>query len=82
MCFFFSLIPATWFLIVGFLILFAASKAEGGVKMFGQILAVWLFVLALFPVMAGAYMSATGQCPMQQMMGQMMERMQKTPMPQ
>ena len=78
MCFFFSLIPATWFVVVGFFVLFAASKAEGGVKAFGQILAIWIFLLALFPLIAGAYVTWSGQCPAQQMM----EQMQKRPTPQ
>jgi hypothetical protein len=43
MCFFFSLIPVTWFVVVGFFVLFAASMAQGAIKGFGQILAVWFF---------------------------------------
>ncbi len=67
MCFFFSLMPATFFVTIGFFVLFAASMAKGAVKGFGQILAVWIFVLALFPLIAGAYVTWSGQCPMQQM---------------
>lgn len=78
MCFFFSLIPATWFVVVGFFVLFAASMAQGAIKGFGQILAVWIFLLALVPLIAGAYVTWSGQCPMQQMM----EQMHKRPAPQ
>jgi len=75
MCFFISLIPATWFLVVGFFVLFAASMAQGAIKGFGQILAVWIFFLALFPLIAGAYVTWLGQCPMPQMMEQMQNRL-------
>jgi len=78
MCFFFSLIPATFFVTVGFFVLFAASKADGSAKGFGQILAVWIFIIALFPLTAGAYFTLSGQCPMEQMM----EQMHKLPTPQ
>ena len=71
MCFFFSLIPATAWLIIGFFVLFASSKAAGGLRTFGQVLAVWAFIIAaLFPL-GGAYVSLAGLCPMQAMMEQM-----------
>ena len=78
MCFFCSLIPATFFVTIGFFVLFAASMAKGAVKGFGRILATWIFVIALFPLTAGAYVTWSGQCPMQQMM----EEMQTRPTPQ
>ena len=74
MCFFFSLIPATFFTTIGFFVLFAASSAEGRVKGFGQILAVWIFVIALFPLIAGVYATWSGQCPMDQMMENISKR--------
>ena len=50
MCFFFSLIPATICVTIGYFVLFAASKANDGIKKFGWVLAIWLFVIAaLFP---------------------------------
>ena len=36
--FLFSLIPATLLAVAGFLVMFASSKAEGGVQTFGRIL--------------------------------------------
>ena len=45
--------------------LFAASKADNGVKMFGRILAIWLFVIAAFIPIAGAYVTLAGLCPME-----------------
>jgi hypothetical protein len=68
MCFFFSLIPATFWVVVGYFILFSCRKTEGGVKLFGQILAIWVFVIAaLLPVM-GAYVTFAGLCPIEAMM--------------
>jgi hypothetical protein len=68
MCFFLSLIPATFFVTIGYFVLFASSKAQGGIKAFGLILAIWIFVIALFPPIAGAYVTFSGQCPVEQMM--------------
>ena len=68
MCFFFSLIPATFCVTIGYFVLFAAFKAGGGIKAFGIVLAIWLFVVALFPPIVGAYVTLSGQCPMEQMM--------------
>jgi hypothetical protein len=48
MCFFFSLIPATICVTVGYFVLFAASKGDDGIKIFGWVLAIWLFVIAAF----------------------------------
>ncbi len=68
MCFFFSLIPATVWAVIGFLVLFASTKAEGGLRKFGQVLAVWSFVIAaLFPL-GGAFVTLAGLCPMAAMM--------------
>ena len=66
--FFLSLIPATFFLTIGYFVLFASSKAQGGIKAFGLILTIWIFVIALFPPIAEAYVTLSGQCPVEQMM--------------
>lgn len=71
MCFIGSLIPATVFTVIGYFVLFASTRAEGGVQLFGRVLAIWIFVLALmFPIM-GAYVTVTGQCPMEKMLERM-----------
>ncbi len=71
MCFFFSLIPATVWVIIGYFVLFASTKAEGRLRKFGQVLAIWSFIIAaLFPL-AGAFVTLAGLCPM----GAMMESM-------
>ena len=55
MYFFFSLIPATVAVVLGYFILFSSTRTQGAVKSFGLILAIWVLSLAaLFP-MAGAY---------------------------
>jgi uncharacterized membrane protein (DUF485 family) len=68
MCFFFSLMPATICLTIGYFVLFAASKADGGIKTFGWVLAIWLFVIAAFIPIAGAYVTLAGLCPMEEIL--------------
>jgi len=68
MCFFFSLIPATILVVIGYFVLFSSGKAEGRVRRFGQILAIWIFAVAMLPPLAGAYMSLSGLCPMTNLM--------------
>ncbi len=64
MCFLFSLLPATFWLIVGYFVLFASSKtAVGGIRIFGWILAIWIFVIAAIFLIGGAYVTLAGLCP-------------------
>ena len=71
MYFAFSLIPATLAVVLAYFILVASSKTEGAVKRLGQILAVWVFVLAaVFPV-AGGYATYAGLPSMGSMMRSM-----------
>ncbi len=63
MCFIFSFIPATVFLVIGYFVLFSSSRAEGTIQKFGKILAIWVFVVALFIPIGGAYMTISGLCP-------------------
>ena len=58
------LILATIIATVGYFVLFAAGRTEGGLHKFGRILAVWIFVLAALPVLAGGYMAVSGHPPM------------------
>ena len=68
MCFFFSLIPATVFITLGYFVLFSSKKTEGSVRKFGQILSIWIFIVALsFPTM-GAYVTQSGLCPISAIM--------------
>ena len=40
MCFFFSFVPATIFIVLGYFVLFSASRAEGTIQKFGQLVIV------------------------------------------
>jgi len=71
MCFIFSLFPATFLTVVGFFILFASSKSDGNIKIFGLILAIWIFIVALLFPIGGAFVTLSGQCPMIEMMQSM-----------
>ena len=77
MCFFVSLAPATFFVIIGYFILFSSTKTEGGVKRFGQILAIWLFVIAAFFPLMGLYVTFAGLCQL----GEHMQAMHPGMMP-
>ncbi len=68
MCLIFSLLPATFFVILGYFVLFSSRKAEGKIGKFGLILAIWLFIIAAFFPICGAYVTFSGQCPMNEMM--------------
>ena len=68
MCFLISLVPATFWVTIGYFVLFSSSKSESGVKAFGRILAIWIFVIALIPLIAGAYVSLSDLCPIEQML--------------
>lgn len=68
MCFLFSLFPATTLTVFGYIVLYCSTKAEGAVKTFGKILAIWVFVLAAIPPIIGAYVTIAGICPIDKMM--------------
>ncbi len=53
---------------IGYFVLFAASKADGGIKIFGWGLSIWLLVIAAFIPIAGAYVTLAGLCPMEDML--------------
>ncbi len=63
MCLIISLIPATFWVILGYFVLFSASKADSnGIRVFGQILAIWLFVIAAAIVIGAGYVTVAGLC--------------------
>jgi len=72
MCFIISLIPATILVTIGYFVLFTSKKAEGSISKFGYILTIWLFILASFYPICGAYLTISGSCPIENIM----ERMQ------
>ncbi len=71
MCFFFSLIPATVCVVVGYFVLFSATMTQGAVQIFGYILTAWLFIIAAFFPTMGGYVSFAGLCPAQAMIQSM-----------
>jgi len=68
MCFVFSVMPATFFVVIGYFVLFSSTKTEGAVKKFGQVLSIWIFVIAAFLPMMGLYVTIAGLCPIGDMM--------------
>jgi hypothetical protein len=71
MCFVISLIPATVWVMVGYLVLFTSTKADGAVRTFGRGLAIWLFIIAAFIPLVGAYVTIAGLCPIDQIIQKM-----------
>ena len=72
MCFIISLIPTTFLVIVGYFVLFSASKADSsGVRAFGQILAIWIFVIAAAIVIGAGYITLAGLCRFGEMFSMM-----------
>ena len=63
--------PATIWLVLGYFVLFCSTKASAGVKKFGQILSIWLFLIAALIPLVALYITATGLCPMADMMDAM-----------
>lgn len=64
MYFLFSLIPATLWVVLGYFILFSATKAQGGTKVFGLVLAAWVFVIGASFALLGAYVTSAGLHPL------------------
>ena len=60
MAFFMSLFLATFLVVVGYFVLYAAQQSQGRMATFGSVLAGWLFVLAGVAVLAGLLAPFTG----------------------
>ena len=72
MCFIISLIPATFWIIVGYFVLFSASKADSsGIRTFGQILSIWMLVIAAAIVIGAGYITLAGLCRFGEMFSMM-----------
>ena len=63
MCFFFSLMPATFWLVIGYLVLYLSAGFDGAAKTFGRGLAIWAFMISGFILLAGVYVTTSGLCP-------------------
>lgn len=60
----YSIIPITIYLTISFFVLFAAGKAESkGLKTFGQVIAVLLWICAFLMLVAGIWMMTTKHRP-------------------
>ena len=68
MCFFMSFVPATFWAVIGYFVLFSSTRAEGTVSTIGRWLAIWIFILAGFILMAGAYITVADMCPLHALM--------------
>lgn len=68
MCFFISFLPATFWAVIGYFILFSSTKVEGRVQTLGQALAIWAFIISGFILLGGAYVTMTGWCSMDVLM--------------
>lgn len=68
MCFFVSFMPATIWLVIGYFVLFSSAKADGGIRTFGRILAIWIFVIVVFIPVVAAYVTLAGLCPIEAML--------------
>lgn len=76
MIFLLSLIPTTALVVVGYFLVYTSTRAEGGLKRFGQYLGIWVFFLAGIVILGGVIASTAGvQTPMSGMK-QHMERME------
>jgi len=77
MCFVISFVPATFWAIVGYFVLFASSRADGHLRTLGQALSVWAFVIAVLIPVAGAYVTITGVCPIDELTHEMQQGVSK-----
>lgn len=71
MYFFFSFIPATIWVVIGYFVLFSSTKSQGAMQMFGRLLAVWIFIIAASFLLGGAYITFAGLSPLGGMMQSM-----------
>ncbi len=71
MCLFFSFLPATVWVVLGYFILFSSTKTEGSIRTFGRILAIWVFIIAGFIPLMAAYVTFADLCPLEAMLQEM-----------
>lgn len=60
MIFLLSLLPATILAVIGYFVLFASTRAEGGLNRFGKYLGGWLVLLAGASALGGLLASTLG----------------------
>ncbi len=67
-CFFISFVPATFWMVIGYFVLFSSTKVEGKVQVFGRLLSMWIFFIAIMIPVMGAYVTLAGLCPIDKML--------------
>ncbi len=73
MCFFFSLIPATFWLVIAYVVLYLSSRSDGQVQKLGRALAIWVAVIAIMIPIIGLVVTFTDLCPISEFMAKMHE---------
>ncbi|MBI4187624.1 MAG: hypothetical protein HY529_00265 [Chloroflexi bacterium] len=69
MCLICSFVPASIFTTIGYFVLVTAGTQNSpGLNLFGLILAIVLFIVALGFIICGLYMTVSGKCPMKKFM--------------
>jgi len=71
MCFFISLFPATFWLVIGYVVYFLSTKSEGRTQKLGRILAIWIFMIAAFIPVMGLVATVSDLCPVSGIMDKM-----------
>ncbi len=67
MCFIFSLLPATFWAILAYIVLVVSTRAEGAVKTIGQGLAIWVLIIVVLILIGGASVTLLDLCPLEEM---------------
>ena len=73
MCFLFSLVPATFWLVIGYVVLYISSKSDGSVQKFGRVLAIWVFAIAAIIPIMGLVVSFSDLCLFADLMAKVQE---------
>lgn len=77
MLFLISLLPATIFVVLGYFVVFASTRSEGGFRRFGQYLGGWIILLGGVTVLGGVLGSTVGiQGPLSRLMDGMAQHME------
>jgi len=79
----FAIIPISVLLTISFFVLFAVRRADNkGLRFFGHVISVFLWIAAALVFLAGLYIIITGRHPLMEMMQQHMIQMKGHMMPQ
>ena len=69
MCAFLCFIPATIFLTISYFVLLTLEKAESaGIKIFGKVITVLLWCIAVMVIILGFYVTIAGKCPIDKLL--------------